>query len=416
VPFPISQLLQDKAEVVSVAPSSKLDVALNSMDQHDFSQLPIIDDAGRLTGLVTNESALKCLRVFQVMPEQLCVRDASVGVRHYESDADLFEVLEGMTDQFAVVITDSEKKVVGIVTDFDTSAYFRRRAEDLMLVEDIERTLRQFILLAFPEATSDDDGARLKSATQECLAPAKNLETYKRAIKKYVALSGGDVKKTDMAALASSYEILTAGSGTDKSFADLSFAECIAMFLRAATWDKYSKAIALDKSALFRMLDEVRNIRNKVAHFKGDLGGTERDTLRMCLRWFQSHESLVIDSFPQSEDPAESSSSEVDAKPSGGAVRLSKYKPLADYLRKKDSHIVASIIPFSRIEGLIGPLPPFARRHNSWWANDESSHVQSKAWLEAGWEVEWVLMDEEKVRFRRTTLGKTGMKLRRRKT
>jgi hypothetical protein len=46
-------------------------------------------------------------------------------------------------------------------------------------------------------------------------------------------------------------------------------------------------------------------------------------------------------------------------------------------------------------------LPPSARSHRSWWANDYVSHVQSGVWLEAGWRVTTVDLDQEFVTFAR---------------
>ena len=43
---------------------------------------------------------------------------------------------------------------------------------------------------------------------------------------------------------------------------------------------------------------------------------------------------------------------------------------------------------FERVADLVGALPQSAFKHPAWWANEESegtAHVQSKAWLEAGY-------------------------------
>jgi hypothetical protein len=42
-------------------------------------------------------------------------------------------------------------------------------------------------------------------------------------------------------------------------------------------------------------------------------------------------------------------------------------------------------LSLAEIEQIIGqPLPPSARRHRAWWANERSgSHVHARSWLEA---------------------------------
>jgi hypothetical protein len=55
---------------------------------------------------------------------------------------------------------------------------------------------------------------------------------------------------------------------------------------------------------------------------------------------------------------------------------------------------------FTEIDRLVGDLPASARRLAAWWSNDrDGRHVQAKAWLEAGREVEWVDVGRGRVRF-----------------
>jgi hypothetical protein len=78
-----------------------------------------------------------------------------------------------------------------------------------------------------------------------------------------------------------------------------------------------------------------------------------------------------------------------------------KYAPLADYLAQIQANAVT--LRFDRIESELGvELPASARTHRSWWANDQTSHVQSLAWMSVGWRVDEVDMPAERVVFRRT--------------
>lgn len=76
---------------------------------------------------------------------------------------------------------------------------------------------------------------------------------------------------------------------------------------------------------------------------------------------------------------------------------MSKYEPLGDYLKnQKASRVTMS---FSEIACIIGePLPPSARAHSAWWANDPK-HVEAAAWLNAGWKSASVSLMEERVVF-----------------
>lgn len=78
---------------------------------------------------------------------------------------------------------------------------------------------------------------------------------------------------------------------------------------------------------------------------------------------------------------------------------MSKYAPLGDYLKKQTGTRVT--LSFKDVEGIIGePLPPSARAHPAWWANDTNGrHVHANEWLNAGWKTDSVSLAEERVTF-----------------
>lgn len=82
---------------------------------------------------------------------------------------------------------------------------------------------------------------------------------------------------------------------------------------------------------------------------------------------------------------------------------MGKYDPLEKYLtRKRDREIELSFADIARIIG--GMLPDSAQRPQ-WWANEvsaDSRHVQSRAWLNAGYDAS--LLPAERVRFTRRML------------
>lgn len=59
-----------------------------------------------------------------------------------------------------------------------------------------------------------------------------------------------------------------------------------------------------------------------------------------------------------------------------------KYEPLERHLHR----VGPTTMSFSEIDALVGGLPESAYRWRPWWANDRS-HVQARAWLEAGLKV-----------------------------
>lgn len=77
---------------------------------------------------------------------------------------------------------------------------------------------------------------------------------------------------------------------------------------------------------------------------------------------------------------------------------VSKYSPLPRHLAAEAAAQVD--MTFWEIDDLVGGLPASARRHRPWWSNErEGSHVQARAWLDAGWRVDSVNLTAERVRF-----------------
>ena len=59
---------------------------------------------------------------------------------------------------------------------------------------------------------------------------------------------------------------------------------------------------------------------------------------------------------------------------------MGKYEPLAQFLRKQQTHEVR--LTFGEIERIVGAkLPPSARKQRAWWSNNPDNSVMTKVWL-----------------------------------
>jgi hypothetical protein len=75
-----------------------------------------------------------------------------------------------------------------------------------------------------------------------------------------------------------------------------------------------------------------------------------------------------------------------------------KYQELKSYLNaQRQPRIRLSFAEVARRAGV--KLPTSAYGHAAWWANDSKSHVQAKAWLEAGYKTENVDIAAQTVEF-----------------
>jgi len=82
----------------------------------------------------------------------------------------------------------------------------------------------------------------------------------------------------------------------------------------------------------------------------------------------------------------------------------SKYQPLLEFLRGSNQREV--ILSFAEIEALMNnPLPDSAKSKRAWWSNRSKGALQASAWMEAGYRVEDVALDGQRVTFRKPTTG-----------
>ena len=76
----------------------------------------------------------------------------------------------------------------------------------------------------------------------------------------------------------------------------------------------------------------------------------------------------------------------------------SKYFPLYEFLRLSDQ--VPLVLTFDQIEGILeNRLPKSARRSGSFWSNRTRGALQAQAWLDAGYQVIEVDIENERVIF-----------------
>jgi hypothetical protein len=91
---------------------------------------------------------------------------------------------------------------------------------------------------------------------------------------------------------------------------------------------------------------------------------------------------------------------------------ISKYAGLESHLKFRAAFVNEVKLPFARIDGLIGSnLPMEAYRDPLWWSN-KSQSAHTKAWLDAGWEVQEANLKEGYVIFKkvRSVAVKRGKK------
>jgi CBS domain-containing protein len=177
--YEVHQLLTNLEAVVAVSPDDSIHDALSLMLQYDYSQLPVVSDNGQAQRfyLLTTDAILAALNNFGVTTTGgLRVKDAMVKVPQvYFAHDDLFELLQGMRGTGAALIVDENQSLTHIVTSYDTAAFFRQWAEDLMRARDVENCLKRCINAAFKTSDGVMDEEARNAAIEDITSSNKQL-------------------------------------------------------------------------------------------------------------------------------------------------------------------------------------------------------------------------------------------------
>jgi len=397
MPYQVQQLIQGRGFPVCVKKDDAVSKALSLMIEYDFSQLPVIKNEGNYNipeGMITYEGILRGIRNFKANIEELKVRDVMVAAPIYDLEDDLFDILDRLKDTNAVLVAVNGVDLWGIVTSYDTTEYFRDRTEDLMRVEEIELMVKEFIKAAYIQESGEIDWAKLNLTIQKATS--------------YTNKENVLPKKA-------------------KNFDDLNLTEYISILLMNETWKFFEAIFNVPRDFVKELLYGVRDIRNALAHFRGDITVDQRDRLKFAVEWltrrqeeYQASKQLEItkkafelanqsQSLPQTDTPQlesfksiPSDTGSTDFSVTESALGGGRYALLADWLQSQPGRIDKVQLTFNQIEEIIKTdLPPSARNYRVWWANDTVGHIQSQLWLGAGWRTTYINLSEGKVIFSR---------------
>lgn len=261
-----------------------------------------------------------------------------------------------------------------------------------MQIEGIESRVKEAICALY---AGDDAG--LDSAIATVTDRAADIrKRFPAAIKTYLA-KVNITTGTDMGALAEAEKRLGLPEPA-KKFQDLTFDEFVNVLLRHARAPKLSQS--KDVSELRGLLDQVRNARNKLAHFRGELSSEERRTIQFAAEWLESNLPIPLPETPPL--PSANAGTHIPAHQEEAEGPHGSYAPLAAHLENLPVNTTSSTLTFQQVEGILKKeLPRSAYEYRAWWSNDPMK-PQSAAWLDEGWRTTSVSMTDRRLTFVRT--------------
>ena len=225
-------------EILTIKRDKTVEEAVTLMMMHRYSQLPVTQNMRRIDGMISWRSMGR-VRARGDACEY--VRDCLEPVRILDQDDPFFEAVDTITEQEVVLIRGRDRKITGIVTTADLSREYHQKAAPFLLLEAVEDRIRTLI--------------------------SRNLSAEEI---KQAGDPGDEKKKIE---------------GVD----DLTFGEYVRLLESRKNWEKLG--LGIDRKRFVRLLNDVREVRNDVMHFRPD--SSEPEDLDSVRKLRQLLEQLV---------------------------------------------------------------------------------------------------------------------------
>jgi CBS domain-containing protein len=236
----VSQVVPDDQDLLAVPVGTKVGSALDLMRAHDYDQLPVVTAAQRVIGVFTYRSMAAGLPMLRNNALNATVEDHLEEMRFVRASQDLGEVLTFLEQGNALLVGD-EDRLLAIVTPADVSRFLWHRTRPFVLLQEIELGVRDL----------------MRSACEAGVLPG---------------LIAGSVP-------------MEPGRARTR-LEDLTMAELFSVLLNGENYGRFFRLrFGSNRDLVRSTLDPVREIRNKVFHFRDEPSPEELENLGAVLTW-----------------------------------------------------------------------------------------------------------------------------------
>ncbi len=239
----VGSIFPGDVELVCIEPYTPVADALRLMASHRYSQLPVIF-GGRVRGVFSMWSLVHHLIDSPgLAPQDLTVEDIMEQLPSVTVQDSLEQVLEYLNQHDAVLV-ESPHGIQAVATSTDVLNYFYRVARPFVLLQEIELALRSLI--------------------DACVSDAQLQECVERALgKKY---------ESDNRVLPSRLDEMT-------------FEEYRTIISARGNWKHFDGVLGRSRELVASKLERIREIRNHVFHFRGQISVIDHQTLVATRNW-----------------------------------------------------------------------------------------------------------------------------------
>jgi predicted transcriptional regulator len=241
----VNRILPEDQSVRSVPPDTTAKNALGLMQEHGFSQLPVVEKNSVLGMFSYRAFALEVansdpkLDVNSLPVEDFLEHDKP----EYARLSDEFRGLISTLDEKDSVVVSGPEDLIAILTPMDVLRYLYSVANGFVLIEEIEVTLRALIREAVPDP-----------------------ETFSAC----VAMSLSSKYKDDK---------------LPQCVEEMTFEEYIGLLRDGRNWQHFHPVFGSTRDRVRGKLEPIRDLRNDVFHFRRELSAEDHQQLSVCRDW-----------------------------------------------------------------------------------------------------------------------------------
>ncbi|WP_186315485.1 CBS domain-containing protein [Catellatospora sichuanensis] len=238
-------------EVVTVTTDTKVSEALAVMARTGFDQIPVTRNKA-VVGVFSYRSFASNIGVVRPQddPRAYAVADFLEDLYFVRYGSDVADALPAIEAKGAVLIGD-EDNLLAVVTAADLNSYLWHSSRQFMLLRDIELATRHLV----------------KSAC----ASEEELRTY-------IATSTQTTANSPMAA----------------ALEDLTFSELISLISHRERFGRvFNRTFGGSRELVVSLLEPVREVRNKVFHFRGEVTAEESELMMSASAWLKRRVRMV---------------------------------------------------------------------------------------------------------------------------
>lgn len=239
----LGKVFPDETSVVSVPSNTPAVDALRLMLARKFSQLPVTHD-DRILGVFSLWSLAQYLGTTPQVPigellvEDLLERPTSVTVEH-----SIDEVIN-LLERHEFVLVESRRGLQAIATAIDLLRYFYKVARPYVLLSEIELSLRALIQVCIPQ----DKLSGVLQSSLEGFYQSRRLPT-------------------------------------PRELHDMTFEDYRMLIGAKDNWPFFEGILGKNRQMALAKMERVRDIRNSVFHFRGEVTVWDHQTLSAARDW-----------------------------------------------------------------------------------------------------------------------------------